>query len=203
MREALRRAGLEVGVVVVGEVGVGVVVETVVAKATTHRRYVWTLSVRSCRVFLRSEPLRTVLTCAQNDFVTGTTVAIEAKKTATADMRYVEAEHPVRRQIIWRKNRETDLARHPSYGIAVEMQARGNLNATPCNSCARGAGPFETGCVSFSTGYGPENKVPFGGACANCFWGGQGGRCTLRVGGGKFPSLPFSSFPSLYFPVSY
>ncbi|OAF54303.1 hypothetical protein VC83_06610 [Pseudogymnoascus destructans] len=112
-------------------------------------------------------------------------MAIEAKKTATADVQHVMAEFPVRRQIVWRKNRETDLSKHGSYGIAVEVQARGNDNATPCNSCARGAGPFETGCVSFSSGYGPGNKVPFGGACANCFWGGQGGRCTLRVGGAR------------------
>ncbi|OBT84924.1 hypothetical protein VE02_06637 [Pseudogymnoascus sp. 03VT05] len=94
----------------------------------------------------------------KNDFVTSTTVAIEAKKTATADLRHIKAKHPVRRQLIWRKNRETNLARHPSYGIAVEMQARGNLNATPCNSCSQGAGPFETGCASFSAGYSPKNK---------------------------------------------
>ncbi|OBT60051.1 hypothetical protein VE03_10518, partial [Pseudogymnoascus sp. 23342-1-I1] len=98
-------------------------------------------------------------------------------------LQHVMAEFPVRRQIVWRKNRETYLSKHGSYGIAVELQARGNDNATSCNSCTRGAGPFETGCVSFSSGYGPGNKVPFGGACANCFWGGQGGRCTLRVGG--------------------
>jgi hypothetical protein len=145
--------------------------------------------------FVRSSHFRprSELTFSQGDFVTSTTLAIEAKKTNTADVQHVVAEHPVRRQIIWRKNRETDLSKHGSYGIAVEVQARGNHNATPCNSCARGAGPFKTGCVSFSSGYGPGNKIPFGGACANCFWGGQGGRCTLRVGGGKFPS----SFPLL------
>jgi hypothetical protein len=131
---------------------------------------------------------RSELTFSQGDFVTSTTLAIEAKKTNTADVQHVVAEHPVRRQIIWRKNREADLSKHHSYGIAVEIQARGNHNAAPCNSCARGAGPFDTGCVSFSSGYGPGAKVPFGGACANCFWGGQGGRCTLRVGGGRFPS---------------
>lgn len=171
------------------EVEVGVAVEAVVAKATTHQRYVET-------PFVRSSYLRTELTFSQGDFVTSTTLAIEAKKTTSADVQHVVAEYPVRRQIIWRKNRETDLSKHSSYGIAVEMQARGDLNTTPCNSCARGAGPFDTGCASFSAGYGPGMKVPFGGACANCFWGGQGGRCTLRVGGGKFPfsllSSPFS-----------
>lgn len=99
-------------------------------------------------------------------------------------------------QIIWRPNRETDLSKHTSYGIAVELQARGNLNEPACNSCTRGAGPFSTGCVSFAAEYGPGRKVPFGGSCANCFWGGQGGRCSLRVGGGKFSllsSLLFSS----------
>ncbi|OBT60263.1 hypothetical protein VE03_10510, partial [Pseudogymnoascus sp. 23342-1-I1] len=75
----------------------------------------------------------------KGDFVTSTTLAIEAKKTNTADVQHIVAEHPVRRQIVWRKNRETDLSKHGSYGIAVELQARGNDNATPCNSCARGA----------------------------------------------------------------
>ncbi|OBT41074.1 hypothetical protein VE00_10301 [Pseudogymnoascus sp. WSF 3629] len=89
----------------------------------------------------------------KGDFVTSTTLAIEAKKTNTADVQHVVAEHP-----------------HHSYGIAVEIQARGNHNATPCNSCARGAGPFDTGCVSFSSGYGLGTK---------------GGRCTLRVGGAR------------------
>ncbi|KFY83145.1 hypothetical protein V498_08275, partial [Pseudogymnoascus sp. VKM F-4517 (FW-2822)] len=119
------------------------------------------------------------------DFVTNTTQALEAKKTMTADLRHIEAEYPVARQLRWRPKRETDLARHPSYGIAAEMQARGNNNATPCNSCSRDAGPFDTGCVSFSRAYGPDGKVPFGGACANCFWGGQGSRCSLRVGGAR------------------
>lgn len=63
-------------------------------------------------------------------------MAIEAKKTVTADMQYIMDTFPVRNQITWRGNRETDLAKHTSYGIAVEMQARGNINATPCNSCA-------------------------------------------------------------------
>ena len=59
-----------------------------------------------------------------------------------------------------------------------------------------GAGPFSTGCVSFAAEYGPGRKVLFRGSCANCFWVGQGGRCSLRVGGGKFSllsSLLFSS----------
>ncbi|KFY31379.1 hypothetical protein V493_01166 [Pseudogymnoascus sp. VKM F-4281 (FW-2241)] len=101
----------------------------------------------------------------KDNFTTSTTQAIEAKKTATADIQHITSNYPVRNQIIWRKNRETDLSRHIS--------------------CACGAGPFESGCISFSAGYGPGDKVPFGGACANCFWGGQGGRCSLRVGGAR------------------
>lgn len=112
----------------------------------------------------------------------------------TADMQHITNNFPVRNQIIWRPNRQKDLATHSSYGIAVELQARGNLNEPSCNSCTRGAGPFATGCVSFSAEYGPSKKVPFGGSCANCFWGGQGGRCSLRVGGGKF-SLSLSPSP--------
>ncbi|OBT74289.1 hypothetical protein VF21_07379 [Pseudogymnoascus sp. 05NY08] len=104
----------------------------------------------------------------KNDFTTSTTQAIEAKKLATADMQYITNNFP-----------------HTSYGIAVELQARGNINEPPYNSCNRGAGPFATGCISFSAEYGPGKKVPFGGSCANCFWGGQGGRCSLRVSGAR------------------
>ncbi|OBT81799.1 hypothetical protein VE02_10205 [Pseudogymnoascus sp. 03VT05] len=57
----------------------------------------------------------------KKDFVTKTTLAIEAKKTNTADVQHVVAEYPVQRQMKWRPNRETDLSKHGSYGIAVEM----------------------------------------------------------------------------------
>lgn len=120
-------------------------------------------------------------------------MAVGAKKMTTADLVHVQAAHPVQRQLVWRPTREKDLALHGSYGLAAEIQMRGTLNATPCRSCAQGAGPFGNGCVSFWSGYGREGKIPFGGACACCFWGGQGSRCSLRAGGGKFlfPSLPF------------
>ena len=117
------------------------------------------------------------------------------RTVATRDITHVREKHPVRREIKWNANRQLDPSKHSSYPGAIEMQLRGNLNRDPCASCSKGAGPFADGCVSFRDTDAPENngRVPFGGSCANCFWGGQGSRCTLRVGGRKY-----SSFESSY-----
>jgi len=40
--------------------------------------------------------------------------------------------------------------------------------------------------VSFVDEDGSDGKAPFKGACGNCFWGGQGYRCSLRAGGGTY-----------------
>ena len=110
---------------------------------------------------------------------------------ATKDLAHIQSEHPVRRELVWKENRERPANTHPLYPPAIELQLRGNANNPPCNSCARGAGPFANGCVSFHQADAADNggKVPFIGACANCYWGGQGPRCSLRVGGRTFSLL--------------
>jgi len=86
---------------------------------------------------------------------------------------------------------------HSSYGPSLVIQSLGSLNAQPCRSCANGAGVFD-GCVSFQD-YAPSEMKLFRGTCANCFWGGQGRRCSLREGGPTIRSrrvLPYPLFQS-------
>lgn len=98
---------------------------------------------------------------------------------------------PVRNQVIFKKGRELNLANHSSYRPASEIQLRGRSNPAPCGSCVKGNGPFEGGCISFGNEDGVDGKAPFKGVCGNCFWGGQGYRCSLRSGGGTYiPRFP-------------
>lgn len=108
---------------------------------------------------------------------------------ASKDLAHIQSQHPVRRELKWKENREKSPDAHPSYPLAVEIQLRGNPNNPPCDSCIRSAGPFANGCVSFGREDAADNngRIPFAGVCANCFWGGQGSRCSLRVGGRKSP----------------
>jgi len=102
---------------------------------------------------------------------------------------------PIQRNFLWRERFPDgarvprNFAHHPSHGPAGILQLYGNFERAGedrCAKCVRGNGPFEE-CVSFDPrlpldGY---SEVPFGGACANCFWDGQGSGCNKRVAGGK------------------
>jgi Protein of unknown function (DUF3716) len=107
---------------------------------------------------------------------------------ATKDMAHIQKEYPVRRELKWKEGREKAFDSHHTVPPAVELQLRGESNNPPCASCVRGGGPFSGGCVSFHQHDAADNNgnVPFLGSCANCYIGGQGVRCSLRVGGRKF-----------------
>ena len=87
----------------------------------------------------------------------------------------------MKREPRFRLGCEKELSSHVSYAGAFEIQSRGDTNNTPCSSCARNSGPFSNGCVSFEKRN--DGKALFNGVCGNCFWGGQGRRCTYRTGG--------------------
>jgi hypothetical protein len=69
-----------------------------------------------------------------------------------------------------RSNKTLDLLR-PSNREAYLAQCVGAVSATPCKSCSKGLGPWKQCCV----------VVDFlRGSCANCHYGGEGKRCSLR-----------------------
>jgi Protein of unknown function (DUF3716) len=103
----------------------------------------------------------------------------------TQELLSIRASIPVRNQIAFKDGREQPLTKHSLYIPAAEIQLRGVLNSVPCASCQKGAGPFEGGCISFTNEDGQNGEAPYKGSCGNCYWGGQGYRCTLRVGGGE------------------
>jgi len=114
--------------------------------------------------------------------------ATEEVKDALKEVRTKEgiilAGKSVLRDLKWKVDkegvsRETPFENHTSYPIAAGIQIKGEVNEEPCGSCSKGAGPFEGGCISASA----EEKKLFKGVCGNCFWGGQGIRCTVREGG--------------------
>jgi len=70
----------------------------------------------------------------------------------------------VKRDINWARARNCESAL---------MQVTGTLVDEPCTCCVRGLGRFE-GCV--------VSDVDGLGACANCHYGGQEIRCSLRSG---------------------
>jgi hypothetical protein len=71
-----------------------------------------------------------------------------------------------------RRPRVLNLDR-PSNREAYLGQCVGMPSAAPCRHCARGNGPWDT-CVVV-TGQ-------FSGSCANCHFGNEGKRCSLRRG---------------------
>ena len=75
------------------------------------------------------------------------------------------------RGIVLRPSRAVNWARGVNQE-AVLAQTRGAPPPTPCASCARGAGPFTT-CVVVAE--------RLGGSCANCHYGSEGTRCSLRA----------------------
>ena len=115
----------------------------------------------------------------------------------------------VRRELHWRPGRITDPRKspvdfndHESYPNAVMLQIHGleNKDSAACVSCQRNGGPFDE-CVSFD----PNEEFPdrlagedplFNGVCGNCFWGGQGSGCSLRVSGSKSSLSGYSSILS-------
>jgi hypothetical protein len=81
---------------------------------------------------------------------------------------------------------KVDLTEHYTYEPATLAQTRGTLRADRCTSCAKGNGRFVS-CCSFDLSHGgPRAKkgIPLLlGACGNCYWGGQAGRCSFKIGG--------------------
>jgi hypothetical protein len=83
--------------------------------------------------------------------------------TASKDLVHIQSQHPVRRELKWKENREKSPDAHPLYPLAVEIQLRGNPNNPPCDSYVRSAGPFANGCVSFGREDAVDNngRIPF------------------------------------------
>ncbi|PVH86479.1 hypothetical protein DL98DRAFT_567352 [Cadophora sp. DSE1049] len=89
------------------------------------------------------------------------------------------------------------LKNNPSYSQSGIIQSYGkeNLGDDICSCCAgvfaSGRSRTWKGCVSFPIDLTypdrPDGSVPFLGQCANCHWGSQGWKCSLRVGGVKVP----------------
>jgi hypothetical protein len=71
-----------------------------------------------------------------------------------------------------RSNKTLDLLR-PSNREAYLTQCVGAVSAAPCKSCSKGLGPWKQCCVA--AGF-------LRGSCANCHYGGEGKRCSLRPG---------------------
>ncbi|KAL2076001.1 hypothetical protein VTL71DRAFT_944 [Oculimacula yallundae] len=104
---------------------------------------------------------------------------------------------PVQREAEPAKENILALKNNQSYSQSGIIQTYGKLNSGNdiCGCCAKvfAAGRTRTwkGCVSFPVRLDyPDRKygsVPFLGQCANCHWGSQGYKCSLRVGGVKVP----------------
>lgn len=98
-----------------------------------------------------------------------------------------EAE-PAEESILTLKNNHT----YSQSGV-IQSFGKVNLGDDMCVCCARvfALGRTRTwkSCVSFPIDLEypdrPEGSVPFLGQCANCHWGNQGWKCSIRVGGGK------------------
>jgi hypothetical protein len=79
-----------------------------------------------------------------------------------------------------RSDKTLDLLRS-SNREAYLVQCVGVLQATPCKSCSKGLGPWKQCCVVADF---------LRGSCANCHYGGEGKRCSLRPG--KLFHFPFT-----------
>ena len=104
-----------------------------------------------------------------------------APKTTSAQT--VLAAAPATRVPVLRPSTGTPRALNlvrPSNREAYLAQATGVVSAAPCGHCARGVGPW-TECVVVAQ--------LFGGSCANCHYGGEGVRCSLRPGKYFYPFL--------------
>ncbi|KAK0127159.1 hypothetical protein ONS96_006712 [Cadophora gregata f. sp. sojae] len=108
-----------------------------------------------------------------------------------------EEDFPFQREAVPARDSILALKNNPSYSQSGIIQSYGkvNLGDDVCSCCARVFASGRTrswkGCVSFPIdlkypGRAP-GSVPFLGQCANCHWGSQGWKCSLRVGGVKEP----------------
>lgn len=88
---------------------------------------------------------------------------------ASRTMTRLYAFPPVRASVV-REGRTVNSTR-PSNMEALLGQVVGQVNPTACTHCAGGAGVW-TLCVSVN-GF-------FAGSCANCHYGSEGVRCSLR-----------------------
>ncbi|CZT08327.1 uncharacterized protein RAG0_13438 [Rhynchosporium agropyri] len=117
-----------------------------------------------------------------------------------ADWEYLrthEALFPIQREAEPAKESILALKNNASYSQSSVIQTYGkaNLGNESCTCCAKVFAKSGTrtwkGCVSFPVGLKypdrVEGAVPFLGQCANCHWGSQGYKCSLRVSGVKVP----------------
>jgi hypothetical protein len=98
---------------------------------------------------------------------------------------------PAARRADARTTKALDLQRS-SNREAYLAQCVGAVQTAPCKSCLKGQGPWK-GCVLVS-GF-------LVGSCANCHYGGEGGRCSLRPR--KFNHFRVSFFLLGYFRVFF
>lgn len=106
-----------------------------------------------------------------------------------------EEEFPFQREAEPAKESILALKNNPSYSQSgiIQSYGRENFGDDICSCCAGvfASGRTRTwkGCVSFPIDLTypdrPDGSVPFLGQCANCHWGSQGWKCSLRIGGGK------------------
>ena len=106
-----------------------------------------------------------------------------------------EEEFPFQREAEPAKESILALKNNPSYSQSgiIQSYGRENFGDDICSCCAGvfASGRTRTwkGCVSFPTDLTypdrPDGSIPFLGQCANCHWGSQGWKCSLRIGGGK------------------
>ncbi|KAH7342453.1 hypothetical protein BKA65DRAFT_291985 [Rhexocercosporidium sp. MPI-PUGE-AT-0058] len=112
-------------------------------------------------------------------------------------IRSYEDDLPLQREAEPAKENILALKNNQTYSQSGIIQSYGKLNLGDdiCGCCARvfALGRTRTwrGCVSFPIDLEypgrPEGSVPFQGQCANCHWGSQGWKCSIRVGGVKIP----------------
>lgn len=100
---------------------------------------------------------------------------------------------PEKRPLPWRagvepgaENETGGDSRRKQIRFGCLLATRGEVQTTPCNSCANGRGKFEL-CVALE-GF-------FKGACASCQLSGRPNRCSIKVQDGK---LGFASIDGLH-----
>ncbi|KAG4434702.1 hypothetical protein IFR05_009812 [Cadophora sp. M221] len=106
-------------------------------------------------------------------------------RTHAEDFPFQREAEPAKETILTLKNNQT-------YSQPGIIQSYGKLNSGDdiCSYYARvfalGWTGTWKGCVSFPVDFvypgRSEGSVPFQGQCANCHWGGQGWKCSVRVG---------------------
>lgn len=78
---------------------------------------------------------------------------------------------PVARSLVSSPGRTAKLTRASNMEAAL-VQSTGQVQLVPCAHCGRGYGPW-SGCVA-AAGF-------LTGSCANCHYGSEGSRCSLRT----------------------